>query len=265
MLKKLSKPIQKYQTRKKNWFPWEIAVYSTKSAKVCRDRALKLLHHYNIPSTKITVFFSNPAEESNYKKTLKRGTYHTIVSVPESELLENVVSQYYRIGSQVVHIHDSVKGFLQYGHTVLKSLLPLLQQGFKLCEREQSFLWGLYPDTHLTALRPTITTDLKKINPCFWGCINLGTEFAKITVPEKAAYERVILYFKKAGTVIRLNFVTVLCDDIHPIYESQRLSLKACEILVNKYPDFLTLQKIKDGGYELLLRSLKHRKDTKDV
>ena len=252
MSKQLSKVAPKHHTRKRISFPWEVAVHSHHSASVCRDSALKVLRHYKVPATKITVFLAEGHKESDYKAILKSGSYHKLVSTTGN--LDVFLNDYFPAGTQVLHIQDDVKGFLEVGGNLLKSLLGIIKTGFQECEKHGANLWGIYPHAVGSLLRPSVSTELKYISGCFWGCISLGSTFIKLAVPEKADYERSILYFKRDKKVIRLNFVAAFC--------SRREDNKtATRLLAKLYPDYTVLMTNKKGGLEIRLRAPGGNKD----
>lgn len=244
MSKQLTKIAPKNQTRKRISFPWDIAVHCHHSASVCRDSVLKVLKHYKVPATKILIFIPDGQKASHYENILKSGTYHKIISTTGN--MDVFLNDYFPVGTQVIHIQDDVKGFLETGGRPLKSLLGVIKTGFQECEKNNANLWGIYPNTVSSHLRPTISTGLKYINNCFWGCISLGSTFIKITVPEKADYERSILYFKRDKKVIRLNFVAAFCG-------RREENNTATRLLAKQYPDYTTLITSK-GGLDIQLR-----------
>lgn len=239
-------PKQHHQTRKRFSFPWEVAVYSTNSASVCRDATLKVLQRYKIPATKITVFIPKGAKEDIYKETLKTGTYTKIVEVTGN--MDVFINDYFPVGTAVLNIQDNVKGFLEYGHRFLKSLLGLIQTGFQECEKQGARLWGIYPYPIASHLKPVISTELKYISRCFFGCISLGSNWIRLQVPEKADYERSILYFKQDKKVIRLNSVAAICRPV-------ATSSTASKHLAKVYPEYTTLLLSKKGTFEIRLRT----------
>lgn len=245
MSKLVAKPISKHNTRKRNSFPWEVAVYSTVSAIACRDGILKLLRHYRIPSSKITVFV--PAgQENQYTTVLKPGTYATVVGATCE--LNVFINDFYAVGTPVIHTRDTVRGFLEVGSRILKSLVGVIQTGFQECEKQGAHLWGLYPHAVGGLLRPTISRDLHPIQGCFWGCISLGSNWISYQVPEQADYERSILYFQRDKAVIRLNFVAAFCSP----NKTSSASKRKMAVL---YPDYVRLVTNKKGILEIRLRT----------
>lgn len=252
MSRQIPKVAPKHHTRKRISFPWEVAVHSSHSAAVCRDYALKVLKHYKVPATKIIVFLSEEQTESHYKDVLKSGTYHKLVKTQGH--LDVFINDYFPVGTQVLHIEDNVKGFLEIGNRLLKSLIGVIKTGFQECEKNNANLWGIYPHAIDSLLRTTISTELKYISGCFWGCISLGSTIIKLEVPEKADYERSILYFKRDKKVIRLNFVAAFCSHHTEAKTATRL-------LAKLYPDYTVLMTNKKGGLEIRLRMPTKKKD----
>lgn len=255
MSKQLAKPNFKHQTRKRNSFPWEVAVYSTTSVYACRDLALKVLRHYKVPATKITVFVPD-GQKKQYSAVLKTGTYNSVIETNGS--MDVFINDHYTVGTPVIYIKDTVRGFLETGSRLLKSLFGVIQTGFQECEKQGAHLWGIYPHAIASLLRPTISKELKAISSCFFGCISLGSQFIQFQVPETAEFERSILFFQRDGVMLRLNFVAAFCS------QDGRPNASAKRQLAKVYPDYVRLVNSKKGTLEIRLRTPERSKTRKN-
>lgn len=251
----------KYQTRKKSYFQYEIAIPSYKRAETLRDKTLTVLKGYNIPSDKITIFVADKDEESIYKNTLLPETYGKIViGVKGMGAIRNFITEYYPIGTYIVNIDDDIKGFLEYDDTKprkerpLRSLLLVIKQGFFECEKVGARLWGVYPVANGYFMKPKVSKDLRYIIGSFWGCINPGIKEVKITLDDKEDYQRSILYYKADNAVIRLNMVSPKSSyykeegGMQEERTKERVE-KSARWIVKKYPEYAVLNPSKKSGY----------------
>jgi cellulose synthase/poly-beta-1,6-N-acetylglucosamine synthase-like glycosyltransferase len=262
----------KYQTRKKNYFQYEIAVPSYKRHETLRDKTLTILKAYNIPSDKITIFVADKDQESIYKETLVPGSYGKIVvGVKGMGAIRNFITEYYPIGTCIVNIDDDIKGFLEYDDTKprkekpLRSLISVIKQGFYECEKVGARLWGVYPVANGYFMKPKVSKELRYIIGSFWGCINPGIKEVKITLDDKEDYQRSILYYKRWNAVVRLNMyapVSAYYKEEGGMQEDRTKERveKSARWIVKEYPEFAVLNAAKKSGYmEVKLKDL--RKD----
>ena len=267
----------RHQTRKKNSFLYEIAIPSYKRPETLRDKTLTILKAYRIPSDKITVFVADKAQEKIYEDTLIEGTYGKIVvGIKGMGAIRNFITEYYKIGTQIVNIDDDIKGFLEYDATKprkekpLRSLLAVIRQGFYECEKAGAHLWGVYPVANGYFMKPKVSTDLRYIIGSFWGCINPGISVAKVTLDDKEDYQRSILYYKADNAVVRLNMVSPKSSyykepgGMQEERTKERVE-KSARWLVKTYPEFAVLNPSKKSGYmEVRLKDSRAVEDEPD-
>lgn len=237
----------KHHTRKRICFPWEVAIYSRHSASSCRENSLKLLKHYKIPATKITVFIQDGKQEKQYKKTLKPGTYNKLVSGNQN--LDTFVNEYYDVGTPVIHIQDDVKEFIGCTNRPISSLVSIFHMGFQECQRNNAMLWGLSPHCISTRLKPIISTELKLIPGLVWGGVILGPTLLDFKIPEVSDYERTIQYYKRDSKVVRLNFIAAISAEIR-----SEIPQSAKEQLARLYPEYVNLVIRKQTTVDIELR-----------
>ena len=204
------------KTRKNKKCDFQLAIPSYQRAETLRDKTMKILQEYKIPPSCITVFVANEDELKTYKDTLEPESYGKLVVAQKGVMeVRNFIVGYYPRGERVVCIDDDIRGFLEFDpankrhERPLKSLLKIIDRGFKECEKAGSTLWGVYPVANGFFMKPTVTTDLKFCVGPFWGCFNPGKEVRiDIGQGEKEDYQRTLQFFIKDGAVVRLNFVS---------------------------------------------------------
>ena len=151
-------------TRKKQHFPYEIAVVCYKSP----SSVLSILHAYRIPSQRITLFVQTKQDEHEIQQHISRYRYgHLIVGDKGHRAMETLVHHHYPAGTLLVVLNDSCLGLLDITQTnkVVKSLLGLIRSGFEACKSATAGLWGVYPINEEAFLRPTITSKLNYTSP----------------------------------------------------------------------------------------------------
>ena len=267
----------RHQTRKRNHFPYEVAIPSYKRPETLRDKTLAVLKHYRIPSDKITVFVADKEQEKIYKDTLNPGSYGKIVvGIRGMGAIRNYITEYYPIGTPIVNIDDDIKGFLQYDESKprkekpLVSLLGVMKAGFNECKKAEARLWGVYPVANGFFMKPKVSTNLRYIIGSFWGCINPGIKAVKITLDDKEDYQRSILYYKHDDAVVRLNMVAPISSYYKEAGGMQEERTKqrveeSARWLVKEYPEFSVLNPSKKSGYMEVKLKDKREKESIDT
>lgn len=262
---------------RKNTFPYEVAIPSYKRHVAINEKTLATLKRYGIPASKITVFVANKDEEALYKESLKPGTYGKIVvGVKGMHDIRNFITGYYKVGTKIVNIDDDIKGFLEYTETnkrkerPLRSLIGVIKKGFEECEKAKTKLWGVYPVANGYFMKPKVSTEIRYIIGSFWGCINpglKGPDGIEITTEYKEDYQRSILYYKRWGSVVRLNMYAPIsayyteAGGMQEVKERRSLEEKGAKWLVKTYPQFAVLNPSKKSGYmEVKLKDLRDSK-----
>jgi hypothetical protein len=259
MSKSISKTHQashsKHHTRKRSFFPYEIAVISSLGPEAVRDQSLVLLRAYNIPADKITIWIQSPGQELIYRSTLQPGSYARIVSVPtqsQSELY-NTISQSYCLGTQLVFLSDRITGFYESNtsgdsacKTPLRSLLGLLNTAFAECKQQSCTLWGIQPNHIQTVYRPTVSTSLHTLSSEFWGCINPGP-LISLQMNLGAEFERCILFYKRDGAILRLNMIEITVSSSTGNMQQNGLA-QAAKRLLERFPNLIHIHPNKSSN-----------------
>lgn len=251
-----------------------IAIPSYKRAETLRDKSLVLLKKYHIEPRRIYVFVANKGEEADYKATLDPKTYNKIVvGVPKIGPQRNFISDYFPIGTPLVHMDDDITSFIEWSPTArrneteLKDLKGVIRRGFEECRKMDCSLWGIYPVANGYFMRKGHTTDLKFVIGSFNGCFNPGTKGPKgvklALEMDKEDYERSIRFYLRDEAVIRLCDVSPKTAYYtekggNQEYRTMATVMKGAKDLVRMFPKLCKLNLTKKSGYpEIKLKDMR--------
>jgi hypothetical protein len=228
----MSRSIGHHQTRKKEFFPYEILipVGANENAVQLRDTTLKLCKAYRIPATKITVVLADKSQEGHFRSTLLPGSFSRLVTVHSAYEL-------FSVGTPVVYMNSCITGIYEYStdhvfqRKPLKSLIGLIKTGFEECGQADTHLWSILSLKTNCILKNKVSTKLKPISTVFWGCILTGID-SHLEFSEEI--ERSILYYKIDKKILRLNMFGVTSCKVSP-----PLSEKRMRELEGRFADFV--------------------------
>ena len=247
MSKATSSSHSKHHTRKRSFFPYEIAVISTLGPETVRDQTLVLLKAYHIPADKITIWIQSPGQESAYKSVCIPGSFARIVCVPsqsESEFY-NTISQSYCPGTPIVYFSDHITGIYEHSSSQtssakpLRSLLGLFHTAFAECKQNECMLWGVQPSHSQTVYRPTVSTSLHTLSSALWGCINPGS-LLSLQLQHAVEYERCVKYYLRDEAVLRFNMIELQC--LESTATNTKQFAVAAKRLLESYPNYVHIQ-----------------------
>jgi len=247
---------------------YSIVIPSYKRAELIKTHTLKVLENYKISSKKIFIFVANYTEYKEYYKSLDK-KFHTNIIIGKKGLKNqrNFISSYFPINSKIVQFDDDIKSInelINYNiknrkENKLKTLSNLdkfIKDAFKKSEKNNSFLWGVYPVNNAYFMFPKMTNDLRFITGPMFGIINRHLSKLKLTINEKEDTQRTLQYFTLDKSVIRFNNVT-----IETIYyknkggmqeekkDRKKEALKSAQYLIKKYPTLTQLNLSKKSGF----------------
>jgi len=201
------------KTRKAKAVDWVIAIPSYKRAETLRDKTLKVLQHYKIPTEKIHVFVASKAEYDNYKAILDPKSYgHLIIARPGMAAVRNYITRHFPVGKPIFNMDDDIRGFLEYSEGAkrnerpLRSLTSAIDAGFTAARKTGFRLFGFYPVANGYFMKNTCTTDLRYIIGSVWGIINPGP-ILTVTIDDKEDYLRSVMMYVLDGGVLRFNSI----------------------------------------------------------
>lgn len=264
------------KTRRVSKSDYVVAIPSYKRAEILRDKTLSVLHKYDIESKKIFIFVADKEEEEIYKKTLPEGHYNRIVVAKKGlHNARNFINTYFPVGQKIVEADDDIVGFVEFDESKprhekpLTSLKRVIDRGFAEVKKNSARLWGVYPTANGFFMKDSVSTDLKNIVGPFWGQINPGKEI-QLDFSEKEDYLRTLMFYKKDGVVVRLNFVAPKTSYYKTPggmqSDSERVKKQevAVKELIKRYPQYVKVNPRRKSGFpEIIIKDTDKNKTRK--
>jgi hypothetical protein len=234
------------------------AIPSYKRATGLYKKTLTTLKNYNIPSKDITLFLHSDEEKEEYEKVIPKMLYGKIVvhNLPKGiKGVRNFIMDYYPLNSEYMSLDDDVSGFLENVNGKLKpirSLKEVVSKAFKICHKRKLSMWGFYPVCNAYFMKGApITYDLRFI---VGGCMGFINKRRYVHLNMKEDYELTLMSYKKDGGVLRFNNICVKHNTNSKSGgieqdQTQRLNeyKKAASYLIKRYPEYVILNKKKEG------------------
>jgi len=240
-----------------------VAIPSYKRTEGLQTKTLAVLQHYKISPSKIYIFVADKEEEDAYRKALDPKSYAKIVvAVKGLSQARNFIAGYFPIGKPIVYFDDDVKGFIEYDETKprhekpLRSLESVIQRGFQECKKHGCRFWGAYPSANGFFMKPTVSTDLKFIQGCFFGILNPGPK--QLVLPgngEKEDYYRTLRMYELDGCVVRLNFIAPKTSvygtpgGLQANPDRAKREKEMVDLLMKEFPDWVRLNPRRKSGF----------------
>jgi hypothetical protein len=247
-----------------------IAIPSYKRHIMLKDKTLKILQRYKITSDIIFIFVANKDEYKLYKKTIPSTLYNRIIIGKKGlKNQRNFISNYFDENSKIVQLDDDITKIYKlsqrmktkkktkhyYFFNEINNLDKFIRDAFRLCQKENSFLWGVYPLPNAFFMTQTISLDLRFIAGPMWGMINRKTPSLKSTIDEKEDVERTIKYYLQDKKVIRFNYVAFETNYYTNIggmqikgKDRKKEAMKSAIYLHKKYPNVTKIRLTKKSG-----------------
>ena len=249
------------------------AIPSYKRPEGLYKKTLTVLKDYNIPSKDITIFLHSNEEKKSYEEVIPKEFYGKIVvhNLPKGiGKIRNFIMDYYPLNAEYVSLDDDVTGFLENVNGKLKpikSFKNLVTKAFKICKEKKYTLWGLYPVCNAFFMKgEPITYDLRFI---VGGCMGLVNKRRHVSLDMKEDYELTLMSYEADGGVLRFNNICVKHNTNSKSggiekRQEERLAEynKASEYLINKYPEYVILNKKRKGEILLTRKKSTHQNKT---
>jgi hypothetical protein len=190
---------------------YKIAIPSYRRVDIFQKKTLNYLKQTNINLDDVYLFVANEQEKENYSVL---GLKNIIVGVETIKHQRNFIRKYFKEGEKVFSIDDDVAGIFlatsQKTFELVKDLNSLIDNGFKLCDKVKTKLWGVHAVKNaLFTYNKQPSGDLRYIVGAAFGQIIDHDDFLAQTIDDKGDYERSIKYFIKFGSVIRFNNISI--------------------------------------------------------
>jgi hypothetical protein len=223
----MAKVIAKKDTKRKDYFPYElcIPVKSSENPVQLRDTTLMMCKAYRIPASKITIKLAEKSQEAEFRKILLPGSFGKLV-------VANSAYELFPVGTRCIFLSSCLTGIFQYdveGKKPAKSLLEIVKLGFQECQRRKCNLWTT---TKINSLKSSISTSLKQISSILYGCILTGIDSH---LDSEEEIERSILYYSIDNCMIRLNMFAATSCKLKKISQSDIIALQI------NYPEFIVI------------------------
>ena len=252
---------------------YKIAIPSYNRVEGIIKKTLAFLSRYNYPKELIYIFVNTEELKTEYKTKISKELYGHIILTNQPKgicLIRNYITNYFDEGEKYISMDDDIHSIQQLNEdgklVIISSIQDLFEKGYKKCEENNASLWGLYPMSnafYMSNKKEEYTTDLKFIVGGFMGIINRKIQ---LSIDMKEDYELTLESYMRDKCIIRFNHVAVK----HNIYtktggiglnQQERINDNkiSCEYFLNKYPDFVKLNRRREG--EILLQSPKTKKE----
>jgi hypothetical protein len=241
-------------------------VPSYKRAKTFATKTLSTLNRNGVDTNDIYCFLSDENELSEYKDECEKVglTPHIIPSVKTLAGNRNFIVNYFPEGTKLVWCDDDLDKimFRKDEKTLVEctNFKEHIQTAFRACEKEGSYIWGIYAASNPYFMKDNIGKGLYYIIGSCYGTINRHSDVAYVGLEDKEDFERTLKYYSQDGVVLRINYLTVSSayykepGGMQETRTEQRID-ESAKFLESKYPDLCTYYIRKTTGHaELRLR-----------
>lgn len=235
-----------------------ICIPSYQRATQCNKKTLTTLHRHCIPPELIYVYVVEE-EYDLYVQSLDVAFYNQII-VGNKGLVEqrNFIQKQFPEETHIVMIDDDIEEIdLPY-----VCLDKFIKDAFVECEKQKSFIWGVYPVYNPFFRRNQLETGLNIIIGAFYGIINRYDSDLDVTLcsnGNKEDVERTIRYFIKDGIVLRFGKVGIKTKYYGTVGGLGKFNDRiegakiASESLAEHFVGFGKVKQRKNGMYEFKL------------
>ena len=248
-----------------------IVVPSYRRAATLARKTLPLLLSRRVPASGITVVVASEAEADSYRTAIADAglpAVELVVGVPGMGAVRNWIADHWR--GPVLQVDDDLtdlRRMVDPKTTVpLDDLPTFAEDGFLFAEQAGAGLWGIYPVPNPYFMRNRITVDLRYIEGGFWGAVLTGAPHQQVTLDDKEDYERSLRYYLADGSVVRVDYVTMVTKfytepgGMQEERTEERVTASA-HALADRYPELCRLNLSKKSGHaELRLRDRRGKK-----
>lgn len=240
---------------------FRIAIPTHKRSHLIESLTLNMLLDNRVHFGLIDLFVSSEEEAKSYGKTKVNVVYQK----PLNSLTEkfNFIHSYYPVGTNVVVIEDDISAVKSLaGHNKLETTTNLQEEfirAFLQCQASGSKLWGISSNSNPFFMNAAPSVGYKFICANVYGFI-MDNPPVLCECETKTDYERTILYYKRYGGVVRLDYLCPITKN----YKTEggigadgrkEAEERSVALLASKYPEYCKRNEKKESMYpEITLR-----------
>ena len=184
---------------------------SHRRAKTFLYKTYSLLCATNAP--KPIVWVNDEIDHIEYYKLFQEHNIHLEIRVGGNSIAEkrNLIQQAFPLGTKIVSIDDDIQKIVVLeSDNKVKQLVDFncfVSEAFRLCEEQNTTLWGVYPVANPFFLKKKIRTNLCYIVAAFYGFINNNVE---VDLSYCEDFERSLKYYLQEKKLLRFECVGIL-------------------------------------------------------
>jgi len=237
---------------------YRVAIPSYKRHIELGGKTLNVLDRYNIPKDIIDIFVNTPEEYELYKNQYPE--YNIILGKLGLKEIREFIFNYYNEGDKILCMDDDIrhikikntgKMYKNPGRVLedCRDFKEYIEKGFDLCEEHNTKIWGVSPTCNHGFMKWTDTADFRFLPGWCFGVI-IDKECLKLSVAQYDDYERCILFYKKYGKLVRMNYIccsTQTQKCVGGMNDSNRINImnRDLDIMLNKYNEYLIIKEKK--------------------
>lgn len=254
---------------------WRIVIPSAGRPAAIRHRSLAVLDRAEINPDRVTIFVPSVQAKTEYAFELPsrwRRRLDVVEHDPSYRNLDEIGVRPHTVGKarntildraepgeRIVFMDDDLgsirsKTGEQTTEPIDEWLCGWISQAFVRMAEVGSAIWGVYPAPNAFFMKDRIRTDLVHIPAGFHGIEYRGEPWQRVTLDNKEEFERSIRYYLATGASCRFDNV---CMGTHgysgvgglQMSRTHATAHRACEWLVEQFPDLCTLNTSKKSGW----------------
>jgi len=247
----------------------KIAIPTHNRWNLIQGLTLGYLKDCGVAEEAIDLFVGDEAEAAEYRRVCRCGIIVTGATNVRDKF--NYIHTWYRAGEHVMVVEDDLKAVEKLaGYNKLVVHHDLLQdavKAFNACHHNKTALWGISSNSNPFFLKDQVSVGFKFIVANLYGFIQSDPPIT-VTQMSKTDYERTILYYKKYGSVVRLDYLCPITKNYKTAggmsdVQGQRYQLEEDSVnyLTTTYSDLCTKNETKKSQFPEMSLRLK-RADT---
>jgi hypothetical protein len=250
---------------------YQIVIPTHNRVDVIQKKSLPLLKQLGVPAARITLVVSNAEQRDAYREGVPKELYGELLMLPSKGIgdVKNAITRHYPAGKPLVIFEDDIRDLRQMSAdgkklVSVKSLGPIITEGFRLCKQQKTILWGIYAVPNAFFMKKEVSFDLKFVIGTCYGILNDKSIVLKTNVKED--YELSLITWRKYGAIVRFNNIVAMrkaypdrgqggLDDLK---ERKARTEVSVDYLLKEYPDLVyESKKTKLGLREIQMKRLK--------